>query len=122
LGALAPVRDFNFVADTVEGFLAAAASPKTVGEVVNVGSGRGVTVRETAELIMRLTGRHASLRLDPRRMRPAKSEVGKLLCDNGKARRLFGFKPRFSLEEGLVHAVNYCQARLGKYKVGMYNR
>lgn len=121
LGALNPVRDFNYVADTVEGFLAVAASPRSVGQAVNLGSGRGVSIAETARLIMRLTGRKALLRLDKARLRPDKSEVERLICDNGKARRLLGWRPRLSLEEGLSRTIVYVQDHLRDYKTGLYN-
>jgi NAD dependent epimerase/dehydratase len=121
LGSLDPIRDFNYVADTVEGFLAIAASPKSVGEVINIGSGRAVTIRKTAETIMRLTGKRASFALDRARVRPAKSEVMKLLCDNKKAKRLTGWAPRHSLEEGLVATIEWVRRNLSRYKAGLYN-
>lgn len=121
LGSLGPVRDFNFVDDTVAGFLAAAASPKAVGQVVNLGSGRGVSVKTAAETLMRLTGRRAELQVERRRLRPAKSEVHKLLCDNRKARRLLGWKPQVALEEGLVRTVEYIRTHRAHYKSSLYN-
>lgn len=121
LGALTPIRDFNFVEDTVEGFLAVAASPKSVGQAINLGSGRGVTIGQTAELIMKLTGRRALLQTETRRLRPQKSEVRKLLCDNRKARALLGWKPRFSLEEGLVRTIDFIRRNPKLYKHQEYN-
>lgn len=122
LGATTPVRDFNFVLDTVEGFLAAgAASSEVHGEVINIGSGRGVTIGQTAQTIMRLTGIKAPMTQDRARLRPDKSEVMRLICDNRKARRLLGWKPRYSLDEGLALTVHYCQTHLSRYKTGMYN-
>lgn len=121
LGATTPVRDFNYVSDTVEGFLAVAASPKSVGEVINIGSGRGVTIAQTAELAMRLTGRRAVLRQNTARLRPAKSEVYKLICSNAKARKLLGWRPKVPLEQGLVRTIEYVRTHLGDYKAGLYN-
>ncbi|MBI3298588.1 MAG: SDR family NAD(P)-dependent oxidoreductase [Elusimicrobia bacterium] len=121
VGSLEPVRDFNYVADTVEGFLAAARAPKAVGEVLNIGAGRGVTIGRTVELLMKLSGRKAALRQDARRVRPAKSEVFKLLCDNRKAAKLAGWKPKFSLEEGLVRTIEHVRANLESYKSDLYN-
>ena len=100
LGALSPVRDFNYVADTVSGFLAVAQSPKSAGHAFNLGSGRGVTVGQAAKLILKLTGSRAKLAQDARRLRPDNSEVLKLVCDSSKARRLLGWKPRMPFEEG----------------------
>lgn len=121
LGSLSPVRDFNYVADTVDGFLAVAASPKSVGEVINVGSGRGVTIGETARLLMKLTGRKAPIREAAERVRPERSEVMRLICGNAKARRLLGWKPRVPLEQGLARTVEYVRAHLADYKAGLYN-
>ncbi|MDE2237731.1 MAG: SDR family NAD(P)-dependent oxidoreductase, partial [Elusimicrobia bacterium] len=70
LGALSPVRDFNYVADTVEGFLAVAQAPDSAGEVFNLGCGRAVSIGETAKLVMELTGRKVPLRCERRRLRP----------------------------------------------------
>lgn len=121
LGSLEPVRDFNYVMDTVEGMLAMAASPSSAGQVINLGSGRGVSVGETARLIMRLIGRTAKIKKETARVRPEKSEVLKLICDNRKARRLLGFKPRYSLEEGLVRTIDYIRRNRKAYKAGIYN-
>jgi len=121
LGCVTPVRDFTYVADTVMGFLAAAASAKSVGEVINIGSGRGVTIAQTAQAVMRLMGRKARLRQSRARVRPERSEVMRLLCDNRKARRLLGWKPRWSLEEGLVRTIDYLTRNRSDYKAGVYN-
>lgn len=121
LGSLNPVRDFNYVADTVSGFLAVASSKRCVGEVVNVGSGRGVTIAQTAALLMRLTGARTSIRRESARVRPERSEVFKLVCANAKARRLAGWKPRWSLEEGLVRVVDYIRSHRDEYKADLYN-
>lgn len=121
LGSLSPVRDFNYVADTVDGFLAVAASRAAVGEVVNVGSGRGVTIGQTVKLLMKLTGRKAEVVEDRVRVRPGKSEVMRLICGNAKARRLTGWRPRVPLEQGLARTVEYVRAHLSDYKAGVYN-
>jgi len=121
LGDLTPVRDFNYVSDTVEGFLAAASSSKSVGEVINIGSGRGVTIGQAARTILRLMGNRLPVREDSRRLRPPLSEVFKLLCDNRKARRLLGWRPRVALEEGLASTIAYVRAHPGLYKADRYN-
>lgn len=121
LGALSPVRDFNYVSDTVAGFLAVAASPKSVGEVINIGSGRGVTIGETARLAMRLTGRQAKVKQSAERLRPEKSEVYKLICSNAKARRLLGWRPRVTFEQGLARTIEYVRSHLKDYKADLYN-
>jgi len=121
IGSLAPVRDFNFVADTVDGFLAVAAAKAAVGEVINIGSGRGVTIGQTARLLMKITGRSAVIREDRVRLRPERSEVMRLICGNAKARRLTGWKPRVTLEQGLARTAEYVRSHLSDYKAGLYN-
>lgn len=121
VGALKPVRDFNYVADTVLGFLAVGADPRSVGEVVNLGSGRGISIGKAARLILRETGSKARLVEDKRRLRPANSEVLKLICDNGKAHRLFGWKPGFRFEDGLPRMIDYIRSHASEYKTDVYN-
>ena len=121
IGSLTPVRDFNFVSDTVDGFLAVARSPHSVGEDFNLGSGRGVTIGETARLLMKLCGRTVPIAVDRARVRPDKSEVMRLLCDRRKAGRLLGWRPRWTLEKGLAETVAYVREHLADYKTGRYN-
>ncbi|MBI3548558.1 MAG: GDP-mannose 4,6-dehydratase [Elusimicrobia bacterium] len=118
LGSLTPVRDFNYVGDTVEGFLAAAASPKAVGQTINIGSGRARSVGDAVKDIQKLLGTNVPVRTDKARVRPAKSEVFKLICDNRKARKLTGWRPRYSFEEGLVNTIAAIRSDLGRYKAG----
>lgn len=120
VGSLSPMRDFTYVEDTVAGFLAAAASPASVGQVVNLGTGRGVTVRRLAELAMRLTGRKARLLREGDRVRPAKSEVLRLVASNRKAGKLLGWAPRRRLESGLRLVAEYIRDHPDEYKPGLY--
>ena len=76
---------------------------------------------QTVQKIMRLTGRQVPVAQDKARVRPEKSEVMRLICDNRKALRLLGWRPRYTLDEGLALAVNYCQTHLSRYKAGIYN-
>jgi len=101
LGAVETTRDFNYVADTVEAFLAAARSDAAVGEVVHVGTGHEVRIAELARLLGELMGREVRLATDPRRLRPEASEVTRLCADASKARRLLGWSPRYGGPEGL---------------------
>ncbi|MFA6316453.1 MAG: SDR family NAD(P)-dependent oxidoreductase [Elusimicrobiota bacterium] len=121
LGSLGPARDFNYVADTVSGFLAVAAEPSTVGQAVNIGSGRAVRIDEVVRLSQKLLGTKVPVSMDRARVRPARSEVQMLLCDNRKARRLLDWKPRFTLEEGLVRTADYLRRHLDRYKTHLYN-
>ena len=121
LGDLRPVRDFTYVRDTVEGFLKAAESSRAVGEVVQVGTGTGVTVGQVAEKILRLAGRDIRIRKDSQRIRPSKSEVFRLICSAKKARKLLGWSPRYDLDKGLGETVRYVRQNLGRYKPRIYN-
>ena len=121
VGSLTPIRDMTFVSDTVKGFLAVAKSDKSVGQVINIGSGRGVTIGEIANKLIELSGKKAKLVQDKTRIRPDKSEVLKLICDNSKAADLLGWKPTVPLEAGLEQALRYVQANKERYKPDLYN-
>lgn len=121
LGSLAPVRDLNYVSDTVEAFIKVAETPRAVGEVINVGSGKSVSVGELAEKIVALVGGKKRIITEDVRVRPEASEVTKLLCDNRKAKELLGWEPKVSLEEGLSLTVKFIQHNLDLYKPEIYN-
>ncbi|HEX9395544.1 MAG TPA: NAD-dependent 4,6-dehydratase LegB, partial [Burkholderiales bacterium] len=101
LGALHPTRDFNFVADTVGGFLAIAGSDKAIGEVINFGSDFEISIGEAALLVAELMGAKVELESEAGRLRPAASEVERLWADNSRARTLLGWRPSYGGREGL---------------------
>ena len=101
LGATDPVRDFLFVSDTVQGFLAVAGCDDCVGKVTNVGTGRGITIEGLARLLMNVIGQEAEVICDQQRVRPSASEVRALICDATAAKERFGWSPSVTLEEGL---------------------
>jgi len=105
LGAMHPTRDFNFVSDTVAGFIAVARSDKTVGEVVNIGGGCEVSIRRLVELILGQMESRARIVTEAQRLRPGNSEVERLCCDNAKARQLTGWRPEYHGEEGLRRGI-----------------
>lgn len=121
LGSLDPVRDLNYVGDTVRGFLLAASAPQAPGEVINVGSGRGVTIGELFEIIQSIMGVHKPVVLDDQRIRPPKSEVFRLICDPSKAQTILGWQPSFTLEEGLRRTAEFIAAHPELYKPDIYN-
>jgi nucleoside-diphosphate-sugar epimerase len=112
LGATAPTRDFNYVEDTVSGFLAVAGCDRAVGHVVNVGSGREISIGDLVALLVQTTGSSAEVVVDPDRVRPAGSEVERLLCDNTRAREWAGWTPQVSLEEGLRRTSDWVKEHL----------
>ncbi|MEY9947848.1 SDR family NAD(P)-dependent oxidoreductase [Kitasatospora sp. GAS1066B] len=101
LGSITPTRDFTYVTDTAEGFLAIARADRTLGEVVNLGTGTEVSIGDLAKALITASGRHADVVIDPTRLRPGGSEIERLLSDNTKARALAGWQPRVDLAEGL---------------------
>jgi len=120
LGSLTPIRDLTYVADTANGFINLAESKKTVGTTVNTGSGRGVTIGELAEIIIQQVNPKARIVCEEKRVRPEKSEVMELLCDNRLARDLAGWKPSYALEEGLAQTVTWMKDHIASYKPGLY--
>jgi NAD dependent epimerase/dehydratase len=109
LGSLTPVRDMVFVKDTVDGFLKAGLSPQSNGEVISVGTGYGVTIGAIANLVQEIVGTNKTLVEDIERIRPEKSEVFKLICDNRKAKEVLDWEPKVSLREGLIQTINFIQ-------------
>jgi NAD dependent epimerase/dehydratase len=107
LGAVSPTRDFNYVEDTARGFLAVAECDRALGEVVNVGSGREISIGELVELLFEVTGVRKPLVTEESRLRPEKSEVQRLLCDNSRAREWTGWQPEVPLEEGLKRTAEW---------------
>lgn len=121
LGLLTPIRDFNYVKDTVNGFIRVAEADAAIGEVVNIGSGAAVTIGKLVEKIVQLTGKKVTIVSEEARIRPVASEVMELLCDNSKAMRLIGWEPRYTLDDGLKEVIEYIGARLNTYKPSIYN-
>lgn len=127
LGAVSPTRDFNFVRDTVGAFLAALASERGVGEVVNVGSNFEISIGETAGLIAEVMNVEIDIVTDEQRLRPENSEVERLWAANARAKQLFGWQPEYAgrdgFRRGLTETVRwFSQAEnLRDYKADLYN-
>jgi dTDP-glucose 4,6-dehydratase len=116
LGALAPVRDFTFVADTVAAFMKVAETPDTIGQVINIGTGHGVTIGDVATMVLSMCSGPKQVQADQERLRPARSEVLALVCNNAKAKTLLGWEPQYTLRQGLQKTLAYIQAHLHLYK------
>jgi dTDP-glucose 4,6-dehydratase len=127
LGAVHPTRDFNFVLDTVDGFIAMAESDKSVGQVINIGSNYEVSIGDTVKLIAEVMGADIEIITDQQRLRPEKSEVERLWASNDKARELLGWQPRYAGIEGLRRGLAETAAWFGDpknlagYKADIYN-
>ena len=127
LGAVHPTRDFNYVQDTVRGFLAIAECDAALGQVVNIGSNFEISIGDTAKMIADLMRRDVEFTSDPQRMRPAGSEVERLWADNTRARELVGWRPEYGgidgLQRGLAQTIEWFAdpRNLKRYKAGLYN-
>ena len=120
LGALDPLRDMTFVSDTVAGFLAAATAEGVAGETINLGTGETHSIGTFAGRIQAIMGTDKPIVQDPDRIRPARSEVGHLVSDNAKAKRLLGWSPRVPLDEGLARAIDFVRENIGLYAADRY--
>jgi dTDP-glucose 4,6-dehydratase len=120
IGNLSPSRDFTYVEDTVDGLLRIASCNGAIGEVVNIGSGREISIEEIAQMVIGLIGRDVRVVVDQQRIRPRGSEVERLLCDNRKARRILAWEPKVSLEDGLRRTIQWIRGSLGLYQPERY--
>ena len=120
LGSLTPVRDLTYVTDTVQGFIKMAESKKTAGKTINTGSGRGITIGDLADIIIKLINPNISIVCEKVRVRPEKSEVMELLCDNRLALKLAGWQPEYTLEQGLTQTIEWMKTHISSYKPGVY--
>jgi dTDP-glucose 4,6-dehydratase len=127
LGSLSPTRDFSFVQDTANGFLAAAQSDAIVGQTINLGSGFEVSIKETAETIAKLMNTKLELVDDEQRVRPENSEVERLHASIEKAKTLLGWQPELKglagFETGLKKTIEWFSnpKNLSRYKADRYN-
>lgn len=127
LGKVSPTRDFNYITDTVNGFIAALESDRVIGEVVNLGSNYEVSVGETVEFIAEIMGVKIDIQTDEQRLRPELSEVDRLWADNSKALKLLNWSPQYAgndgFKKGLQETINWFTNRdhLAFYKSELYN-
>lgn len=121
LGSLQPIRDFTYVSDTVEGFIKAAETDEIDGEVINIGSANGISIGKLAEKLMKMMNKKITIESEEKRVRPSKSEVNQLICNNNKAKELIDWQPKMSLDEGLEKTINWFKANAGEYKSDIYN-
>ncbi len=127
LGSIHPTRDFNFVSDTVKGFIAAMNSEKAIGEVINIGSSFEISIGDTANTIANVIGKEINIITEDQRLRPIKSEVERLFADNNKAKELIGWQPEYGgldgFKMGLQQTVGWFSnpKNLSNYKSNIYN-
>lgn len=123
VGDLTPTRDFNYVADTAAGFIALAKSQETIGKEINIATGREVSMGDVLKTIASLMDADVKWVTDPQRLRPAGSEVFRLLGDNSLITSLTDWRPQYSLKDGLHKTIEWFSnpTNLKKYKSGIYN-
>ncbi|WP_265445374.1 NAD-dependent 4,6-dehydratase LegB [Acetivibrio straminisolvens] len=121
LGSLTPTRDFNYVKDTVNGFIEISKTDKTIGEEINIASQQEISIGKLAEELIRQINPNAKIVCDEERLRPEKSEVNRLLGSNEKLKRLTNWKQNYTLEQGLAETIEFIRCNLDKYKTDLYN-
>jgi NAD dependent epimerase/dehydratase len=121
LGNLAPTRDLTFVKDTASAFLAILKSDQLVGEAANIGVGEEISVGDLANKIAKLMKAKVKISEDQQRVRPAASEVERLLSDNSKLRKATKWKPAYDLDRGLLKTIEFLKAHQHLYKPDVYN-
>lgn len=121
LGSLTPTRDFNYVKDTVAGFIAIAETEKTIGEEINIATQKEISIGELAGEIISQINPQAKVICDEQRVRPEKSEVNRLLGSNEKIRELTDWKPEYSFSQGIKETIEWIKTNLERYKIDIYN-
>jgi NAD dependent epimerase/dehydratase len=120
LGSLEPRRDLTYVKDTVSGFTAIAACDAAIGRVVNIGRGEDLSIGDLVQRIGARLGKTLHVKTDDQRIRPAASEVGRLLAGTALARELWGWEPRYSLDQALDETIAWIRPNLGRFRVDAY--
>lgn len=127
LGAVHPTRDFNYVSDTVRGFIAVAESDRSTGQVVNIGSGFEISIGDLVFTIARLMNADVEISTEKERLRPRESEVERLMADNSRARQILGWKPEYAGYDGLCRGLQETiewyarKENLSLFKTGVFN-
>lgn len=121
LGSLTPTRDFNYVKDTANGFIAMYESDKTIGQEINIATQKEISIGQLAQELIRQINPGARIVCDEQRLRPEKSEVNRLLGCNEKIMSLTDWKPQYTFEQGLAETIEFLRMNLDKYKTEIYN-
>lgn len=121
LGSLTPTRDFNYVKDTVSGFIAIAESENTVGQEINIATQQEISIGDLAKEIISQINPDVRIVCDEQRIRPENSEVNRLLGSNEKIKRLTNWKPRYTFEQGIAETIEWIRNNMGIYKTELYN-
>lgn len=121
LGSLSPTRDFNYVKDTVNGFIKIFEEMKTIGEEINIATQQEISIGILAEELIQQINPNAQVVCDEQRVRPQKSEVNRLLGSNTKIRKLTGWTPQYTFKQGIAETISFFRENLNFYKADIYN-
>ena len=121
LGNLTPKRDLTYVLDTVDGFFEILNSDTLNGEVTNIGMNKEIAIIDLVNLISEIMNMEVTILSDNQRMRPEKSEVNQLRCDNSKILTNTNWRPEYSLRKGLLETIEWIKKNYNNYKIGIYN-
>jgi dTDP-glucose 4,6-dehydratase len=121
LGSLTPTRDFNYVSNTADAFLRCAESAGAIGQTINVGSGSEISIAELVKKIGKMLGKEIRIKREQARARPADSEVERLVADGSLARKILKWKPKVTLDEGLLKSADWIRSNLDAYETDHYS-
>lgn len=121
LGLLSPTRDFNYVKDTVSAYIAIAESDRTIGQEINIATGKEISIGDMAKVIIAQLNPKAEIICEEERLRPENSEVNRLLGSNQKLKELTEWKQKYSFEDGIQETIKWFKQNLDKYKIDIYN-
>lgn len=121
LGSLAPTRDFNFVKDTADGFIAISKSDKAIGEEINIATQKEISIGDLANEIISQINPQANIICEDERLRPEKSEVNRLLGSNAKIKSLTDWSPKYTLKDGIHETIEWIKLNMNAYKTDIYN-
>jgi dTDP-glucose 4,6-dehydratase len=121
LGNTAPIRDFNYVKDTISAINSIIESDNTIGETINIATGKETSIELIANKLINIINPNAKIIIDNNRVRPKNSEVDRLLGDNKKIISLTGWSPKYDLDEGLLETIDFIKKNIHMYKVNKYN-
>lgn len=121
LGSLTPTRDFNYVKDTANGFIEIAKSDKTIGEEINIATQQEISIGDLASEIINQINPKAKIICEEERLRPAKSEVNRLLGSNAKIKNLTNWTPNYTFKEGIQETIQWIRNNMDSFKADIYN-
>lgn len=120
LGNVNAIRDFNYVADVVDGFIRMAECGEAIGQVINIGTGKEVSISQLVTVIAGLLGKDIRVVSEDERVRPSNSEVERLCAQNAKAREILQWSPQYTLDKGLARTVEWVRGNAEQYRLGTY--